>query len=359
MSEKKSKNGTIRKNLHQGLLVDIVLKENQRTGKLTRGTIKDILTNQPNHPHGIKVRLQDGRVGRVKHVISTDDPEIAKLVDGKNSKDQEEEQPKTDGSTARFSEEKREIKKLFTPFKNLKRPVKYKIPRERHDDLVKELEGRLKVHFDKFGNELSACFLNFSNPIIAFDVEEIYNEVLCVLAVRLEKDMSFKVYLDSVARKPNPELTKKAMDKLVRWIAGFNDQPMVLLHGFNKNERSMYEALEKYGAVVNTQEELGKLISEGNDRGIEKENLHDFQDVMGLKPQACTFIKHARDHPELPKKDLARIWSPQAKIAITRLATGKNVRNCKVCGRPQDPFLYCLEDAFTTLLVHAVHEACT
>ena len=48
----------------------IVLKQDQRTGKLTKGVVKDILTNSPNHPHGIKVRLADGKVGRVKEIVN-------------------------------------------------------------------------------------------------------------------------------------------------------------------------------------------------------------------------------------------------------------------------------------------------
>ena len=52
-------------NIKQGLKVNIVLKEDQRSGKLTQGIVKDILTNSAVHPHGIKVRLQDGSVGRV------------------------------------------------------------------------------------------------------------------------------------------------------------------------------------------------------------------------------------------------------------------------------------------------------
>lgn len=61
--------GTLRKNIVPGITVDIVLKQDQRTGRLTRGTVKDILTNSPSHPHGIKVRLADGQVGRVKAII--------------------------------------------------------------------------------------------------------------------------------------------------------------------------------------------------------------------------------------------------------------------------------------------------
>ncbi|MNJ54346.1 hypothetical protein D3C77_497820 [compost metagenome] len=61
-------NGTIRQNITPGKTVDIVLKADQRSGKLTHGVVKDILTNSANHPHGIKVRLQDGQVGRVKNI---------------------------------------------------------------------------------------------------------------------------------------------------------------------------------------------------------------------------------------------------------------------------------------------------
>lgn len=62
-------NGRIRADVKPGLEVDIVLKQDQRTGKTTRGIVKDLLTNSPQHPHGIKVRLQDGQVGRVKNMI--------------------------------------------------------------------------------------------------------------------------------------------------------------------------------------------------------------------------------------------------------------------------------------------------
>jgi uncharacterized repeat protein (TIGR03833 family) len=61
--------GQKRANIHAGIEVDIVLKEDQRSGKKTRGIVKDILTNSPNHPHGIKVRLTNGQVGRVQGII--------------------------------------------------------------------------------------------------------------------------------------------------------------------------------------------------------------------------------------------------------------------------------------------------
>lgn len=63
-------NGNLRSDVKPGLEVDIVLKQDQRTGKLTRGIVKDLLTNSPQHPHGIKVRLADGQVGRVKNIIT-------------------------------------------------------------------------------------------------------------------------------------------------------------------------------------------------------------------------------------------------------------------------------------------------
>ena len=60
--------GKNRKDIKAGLKVMIVKKENQRTGKLTEGVVKDILTNSSTHPHGIKVRLKDGTVGRVQEI---------------------------------------------------------------------------------------------------------------------------------------------------------------------------------------------------------------------------------------------------------------------------------------------------
>lgn len=61
-------NGKNRKDVKPGIKVMVVKKEDQRTGKLTEGVVKDILTNSPTHPHGIKVKLQDGTVGRVQEI---------------------------------------------------------------------------------------------------------------------------------------------------------------------------------------------------------------------------------------------------------------------------------------------------
>jgi uncharacterized repeat protein (TIGR03833 family) len=62
--------GKNRSDVRPGLEVEIVLKKDQRTGALTRGIVKDLLTNSATHPHGIKVRLQDGQIGRVQNILS-------------------------------------------------------------------------------------------------------------------------------------------------------------------------------------------------------------------------------------------------------------------------------------------------
>ena len=61
--------GQNRKDIAEGLEVDIIRKEDQRTGKLTRGIVQEILTSSATHPHGIKVRLQSGAVGRVQYTF--------------------------------------------------------------------------------------------------------------------------------------------------------------------------------------------------------------------------------------------------------------------------------------------------
>ena len=62
--------GKNRKDIKPGLSVSVVQKKDQRSGKLTKGIVKDILTNSSTHPHGIKVRLESGKVGRVKEIHS-------------------------------------------------------------------------------------------------------------------------------------------------------------------------------------------------------------------------------------------------------------------------------------------------
>ncbi|RJO58901.1 YwbE family protein [Candidatus Parcubacteria bacterium] len=61
-------NGQSRNNIYPGLRVAIVQKQDQSTGRLTEGIVRDILTNSPTHPHGIKVRLETGEVGRVQEI---------------------------------------------------------------------------------------------------------------------------------------------------------------------------------------------------------------------------------------------------------------------------------------------------
>ena len=62
-------NGQNRKDIHAGQRVEIVLKMDQRTGNRTVGVVKDVLTSAAHHPHGIKVRLEDGRIGRVQEIL--------------------------------------------------------------------------------------------------------------------------------------------------------------------------------------------------------------------------------------------------------------------------------------------------
>ena len=64
--------GRNRADIYQGLEVDIILKKDQRSGKLTRGVVKDLLTSASYHSRGIKVRLEDGQVGRVAEIVEED-----------------------------------------------------------------------------------------------------------------------------------------------------------------------------------------------------------------------------------------------------------------------------------------------
>jgi len=69
LKEKLIMDGRKRSNVKPGLLVNIIQKHHQRTGELTEGIVKNLLTNSSNHPHGIKVRLETGEVGRVQEIL--------------------------------------------------------------------------------------------------------------------------------------------------------------------------------------------------------------------------------------------------------------------------------------------------
>jgi uncharacterized repeat protein (TIGR03833 family) len=69
--ERTDNNPRSRNSIHPGITVDIIQKQDQRSQKRTRGIVKEILTNSLTHPHGIKVRLTDGRVGRVVSIITS------------------------------------------------------------------------------------------------------------------------------------------------------------------------------------------------------------------------------------------------------------------------------------------------
>lgn len=68
-----TKSGKKRNNIKIGMLVEVVEKHNQQSGELTEGFVKRILTNSKTHPHGIKVMLQTGEVGRVKHILEEEE----------------------------------------------------------------------------------------------------------------------------------------------------------------------------------------------------------------------------------------------------------------------------------------------
>jgi uncharacterized repeat protein (TIGR03833 family) len=68
LAGEKCMDGNIRSHIRPGLRVSIVLKKDQKTGKRSEGIVRNILTNSPSHPHGIKVRLENGEVGRVKEI---------------------------------------------------------------------------------------------------------------------------------------------------------------------------------------------------------------------------------------------------------------------------------------------------
>lgn len=256
----------------------------------------------------------------------------------------------------KLKNEKRLVAKHYLPYKKMKKPVRYRIPKDMVDKAKRGMAGVMERHIQAHRDLIDILFEKSKVPVIAFDVEEIYHDVINVMGLKLNPDLSFEIYMDSSPKSPDEKTSKLMMNAVAKWISTFkSEQPVILIHGTNKNEMATVKKLEKVGTVCNTQMEMQKMVEKGNELGITKQNLHDFQEAVGFENVACTFIKHGKDWKDLPQREFAKIWPQQAKICVTNLANDEAPRECTMCERPQDIYLYCLEDAFTTILAHAAY----
>jgi len=195
-------------------------------------------------------------------------------------------------------------------------------------------------------------------PVIAFDIEEIHfpsmnsSQSICILGIQVNPDLTFEIYFGSIKRPPCDAETQELDEQFSRWLDGKGSGFCLLTHGSNQKERQI---VGKMGCdTQNTETLLLEILKWSHHPEPQKPNIHAFEQMIGFQRQGCMFIKHSKE-TVIPRKNLALLFPFQAKLSMWSLSAGNEPRSCKLCGKPQDVFLYCLEDTFLTVLIHVYY----
>nr|MDO8117561.1 hypothetical protein [Candidatus Sigynarchaeota archaeon] len=165
----------------------------------------------------------------------------------------------------RWKEEKKSVKTTFDRTIALAKDgierVHYKIYEEHHGWLLRKYSALIQQHVQQERAEFEAYFESTSVPVpvIAFDVEEINNEIICILGIYIGLDLHAEIYLDSVDKAPCADETAKQMKRLRSWLNSKKKNAVLLTHGFNKKEHALMA--ESGHEFVNTQTLLDEILS--------------------------------------------------------------------------------------------------
>jgi hypothetical protein len=252
--------------------------------------------------------------------------------------------------------EKAEVNSIFkdvtTEAKEKRGTIHYRIPDRVHDDLVVRYDDIISDHVNTYLDEVNTYFARDNRIVVAFDTEEFHNEMACILGVAIAPDLNVQVFLDSLQRPPSAEETARMTKRGNAWLRTFKGNPVVCTHGFNAKEREITSNSEHDS--VNTQLLLERIMKEEMGPEFNKASLGEFESLIDFKRTGCPFLKHSKTLAPagISKKDVAFLFPKQAKLCIWALSDGYRARECKICGKDQDLFMYCLEDAFVTALIY-------
>ncbi len=261
-----------------------------------------------------------------------------------------------------WKSEKKEVSALFKQTTELAKDRKINIHYRIYDQhlaaLIKKYETVVRNHLQRAKKDFITYFIKNKAPIVAFDVEEFHNEMSCILGIHVDRDLHAEVFLDSLKRGPCPEETTRMTRSAGAWLRGITGCPVVLTHGFNQTEREITG--NSYHECVNTQLLLTPMLQKVKGPEFLGGKLQDFEELVHFERVGCPFLKHAKELQDagIQKKEVAFLFPKQAKLSIWNLSDGKHARTCTLCNKEQDVFLYCLEDAFVTILIflHAINE---
>lgn len=245
-----------------------------------------------------------------------------------------------------YQKEKSEIKDLYKIYLKRKQDKydKNKIIPFRKTALLltQKYRKKIELHVKTYHDEFISFFKLYSEPLLGFDIEEIVGNMICVMGIKIEPDLSIQVTTKVVndiysLKKSSPKLQKK----FAEWIKN-QDSEWVITHGFNSKEYKL--AMKSNSIYINSVKFLSNILKSQKfgDPSLMDVGLRHFEQYINFERIGCGIIKH---------RTRFDLFFNQFSVSLDRHLWKEPQRKCNLCGKTQDVLLYCLEDAFVSMLI--------
>jgi hypothetical protein len=246
-------------------------------------------------------------------------------------------------TSLRIQNEQREAEQLYDEWRQKPGPSPFTMEEIAKDLVSNKYRQIIQEHIRRYAEEFTQYFKTNSEPLIAFDVEEMQFQMFCILAIEVKPDLRVFVKLMAVddiypIRKYSYILTPKFRG----WLKSIDSQ-YVLSHGGNEEEQTLIK--ESGHTQINTQDIVhnARFLNPAYASQITGEGLKHFEDFMNFQRKGCPFLKH----------DIKiQTFYQQSVISMDHHLTKTPQKTCQICEKEQDVFLYCLEDAFSCMLIY-------
>ncbi|UYP47141.1 hypothetical protein NEF87_003426 [Candidatus Lokiarchaeum ossiferum] len=264
----------------------------------------------------------------------------------KNLSDLETTRQKTLDEQNRMNDlEQKRIKMLHQEWMKKSGPSPNQMASISSELITKVYNPVIEAHIQTYREDLELFFTTHTKPVIAFDNEEFHNRVFCILGVVIYPDLSYSVKLISVDDiYPINDSHRELMDEMKTWLKSFPSS-QVISHGTNQAEGQIIKDGGHF--QINTQDVLhaAKYFNNHYAHHLKGEGLKHFEKMIEFERKACPVLKH-----EMSGSTFFNL----AEVSMDQLLCEQPLSVCGICHREQDVLLYCLEDAFSSLLIYII-----
>jgi hypothetical protein len=223
--------------------------------------------------------------------------------------------------------------------------------KEQSAQIITEGGDIIRQHIDTYREEFVKFFATNPTPLLGFDVEEnLKNLPICLMGLQILPNLAISIKPITLNGPPSPEQTNKLEKEIICWIQTEGPGSKILIHGSNPQEGQILNQISN--AKINTQKVLEYAIDKHIQPTPKSPGLPAFENALHFQRTCCGFIKDVHlNISGRERKDFAYLFPSQSMASLTFRSNNKAQRICRLCGKPQDVLLYCLEDVFLTLLI--------